>query len=247
MGVAEPCVRQISRKDRALHAEYIYPQRLFRDTDDTGLYDPPFIDQGLAVLIGVQIEGLPLAKHGCLTACHSAALVMIQAADNEIDLRGEHGRKNTVHPLHKRLVFCAMRNGPGIEHHFFQWDRNTKALVVKDNNGDAGGRLLHATQDSGQNAPGDMRGLDLMPDDLAAFILRFDAIFGVNGQDIRIAASGRYGRLGGRRGRFTVRGFRTFFNGGSAFCVFLRQKRVKRSLTAIADVERHGRAAVQLP
>lgn len=66
VGVAEPCVRQISRKDRALHAEYIYPQRLFRDTDDTGLYDPPFIDQGLAVLIGVQIEGLPLAKHGAL-------------------------------------------------------------------------------------------------------------------------------------------------------------------------------------
>lgn len=102
------------------------------------------------------------------------------------------------------LYFAAMRNGPGIEHHFFQWDRNTKVLVIKDNNGDAGGRLLHATQDSGQNAPGDMRGLDLMPDDLAAFILRFDAIFGVNGQNIRIAASGRYGGLSGRRSGFIV-------------------------------------------
>lgn len=173
-GVTEPCGRQIAGENRTLHAEHFHTQDFFRNANDARLYDAPLIDHGNTIFIGVQIEGLTLTEHSGLAACHNAAGGVIQTPDDEIDLRGEHGRKDTVHPLHKRLVFRPIRNGSGIEHHFFQRDRNAITLVVNDNDSTAGRGLLHAVQRSGQNTTGNMRGLDLVPDDLTAFFFRFD-------------------------------------------------------------------------
>ena len=132
-GVTEPCGRQIAGENRTLHAEHFHTQDFFRNANDARLYDASFINHGDAIFVGVQIEGLTLTEHSGLAACHNAAGGVIQTPDDEIDLRGEHGRKDTVHPLHKRLVFRPIRNGSGIEHHFFQRDRNAITLVVNDN------------------------------------------------------------------------------------------------------------------
>ena len=82
-----------------------------------------------------------------------------------------------------------------------------------------------------------------MPDDLAAFFFRFNVIFGINGQNIGITASGRCGRRGGLRSSFNICGFRFFFSGWGIFRIFFKQKRIQSIFAAAVKMCRS--AAVQ--
>ena len=108
----------------------------------------------------------------------------------------------------------------------------------------AGRGLLYAVQRSGQDASGDMRGFDLVPDDLAAFFFRFDAVFCINGQNVGVTASGRRGRCSGFQSSFAICGFRFIFGGWGVFRIPFQQKRIQSIFTAAVKMRRS--AAVQL-
>ena len=89
-----------------------------------------------------------------------------------------------------------------------------------------------------------MRGFDLVPDDLAAFFFRFDAVFCINGQNVGVTASGRCGRCSRLRSSFTICGFRFIFSGRSIFHIFFQQKCIQSIFAAAVKGCRS--AAVQL-
>ena len=73
-----------------------------------------------------------------------------------------------------------------MEHHFPNGDRNTVPFIVHDHDGHAGLRLLHAVQGSGEHSAIDVGRTDLVPDQLRAVFVRFDAVLGIDGQHIAI-------------------------------------------------------------
>ena len=130
--------------------------------------------------------------HGILPAGHHTAAAVIQSLDNKVNLTAQHISEDLVLAQYQLSVIMGFVFHQ-VDHHLRQGNHHTHFLIIDDSDGTAAFHPLDAAQVPGQDLPGPVGILQLMPDDILTAFLCLHFRVRAQGED------GRGGLPSGRR------------------------------------------------